>query len=168
MTKRDFFIVIVKLFGLFSLVSSLFSGLPTNISWALMDLDVTMAFWIIITFIVIVGLFVLLVFKSDNVVTLLRLDRGFDDDRIELGNLDSKNIVKVAVIIIGGLLFIDSIPMFLSHTLFAFKGDIIGATYDTMDKFNWAVSALNILIGYLLLINYERISNILQSKKSKT
>ena len=103
MTKRDFFIVIVKLFGLFSLVSSLFSGLPTNISWALMDLDVTMAFWIIITFIVIVGLFVLLVFKSDNVVTLLRLDRGFDDDRIELGNLDSKNIVKVAVIIIGGL-----------------------------------------------------------------
>ena len=166
MTKRDFFIIIVKLFGLFSVVTSIFSVIPSNISFALMDIDLFSVIWIITAIIIVIGLFVLLIFKSDKVVKLLKLDKGFDDERIEIGNLNMNSIVQLAVIIIGGLLILDNIPAFLSHTLYAFKGDIVGINYDTMDKFNWAVNGINLVLGFLLLTNYNTVSKILKIKEN--
>jgi len=118
MTKRDFFILIIKLFGLMTIVTSLFSVLPSNISLILMDIDAFSLIWIAATVIILIGLFVLLVFKADKVVGLLKLDKGFDEEKIELGSLNSTDIIKIGTFIIGGLLIIDSIPAFLSHTRF--------------------------------------------------
>jgi len=83
MTKKDFFILIIKIFGLFSVVSSLFSILPSNISFALMDFGFFSLIWIAVVLVVIIGLFVLLIFKAEKVVKLLKLDKGFDEDRID-------------------------------------------------------------------------------------
>jgi len=165
MTKRDFFILVIKLFGLMSIVTSLFSVLPSNISFALMDIDAFSLTWIIVAVLIVLGLFVLLVFKSDKVVGLLKLDKGFDEDRIEFGNLNSADIVKIGTFIIGGLLIIDNIPAFLSHTLFAFKGSVVGQVYSTQDKFYWAVSGLNLVIGYLLITNYDFVARLLRTTK---
>lgn len=164
MTKRDFFIVIIKLFGLYSIIYSLFSAIPGNISFALMDIDAWSLIWIAATLIIIIGIFVLLVFKSENVVNILRLDKGFDDDRIEFGTLKSTGIATLAIFFIGGFLIIDNIPPFLSHLLFAFKGDIIGLTYKTVDKFNWLVSGFKLVLGFVLLTNYKSILKILRIK----
>ena len=71
MTKKDFFILLIKIFGLFSLITNLFSVLPGNISIAFMDLDPMSAIWIIIAVALIFGLFVLLVFKAEKIVILL-------------------------------------------------------------------------------------------------
>lgn len=158
MTKRDFFIVTIKLFGLFSLVTSVFSVIPSNISFALMDIDIVSILWIMIAAAAIGGLFVLLVFKADKVVHALRLDRGFDDNRIELGSLKSADIIKIGTFMIGGLLILNNIPGFLSHSLFAFKGRNIGVEYTMQDKFDWAVSAINLVVGYLLLVNYDFVA----------
>ncbi len=98
MTKRDFFILIIKLFGLFSVVTSLFTSLPSHFSFALMDIDAFSLIWIGLTAIVVVGLFILLIFKSDKVVDLLRLDKGFEDDSIAFGNLSSIEIVKIGTL----------------------------------------------------------------------
>lgn len=167
MTKRDFFILTIKLFGLFSIVISLFSALPTNVSLALMDIDALSLTWVVIAVVVVIGLFVLLVFKSDKIVRLLKLEKGFDDDRIELGNLNSTEIVKIGTFIIGGLLIVDNIPAFLSHTLFSFKETVIGQFYDTKAKFNWAVSGINLVLGYLLVTNYAFVSRLLQTTKKE-
>lgn len=167
MTKRDFFILVIKLFGLFSLVTSLFSVLPNNISFALMYMDAFSLAWIAVAVFVVIGLFVLLVLRPDKVVSLLRLDKGFDDDRIEVGNLKSSDILKLGIFIIGGLLILDNIPAFLSHTLFAFKGDVSGKVYDTEDKFRWALNAINLLLGYLLVTNYSSVSKLLKRDKEK-
>lgn len=167
MTKRDFFILLIKVFGLYSVVISLFSVLPGNISLALLDVDVFVIIWLAVAFTVVIGLFVLLIFKSDKVVNALRLDKGFDDDRIELGNLKPSDIIKVGTFIIGGLLILDNIPAFLSHSLFAFKGRTIGMQYTTQDKFNWAVTTLNLIIGFLLLTNYDLVARKLKLKTEK-
>ena len=167
MTKRDFFILVIKLFGLFSLVTSLFSVFPNNISFALMYIDAFSLAWLAVAVFVVIGLFVLLVLRPDKVVSLLRLDKGFDDDRIDLGNLKSSDILKLGIFIIGGLLMLDNIPPFLSHTLFAFKGDVSGKVYDTEDKFRWALNAINLLLGYLLVTNYSSVSKLLKRDKEK-
>lgn len=159
MSKKDFFILTIKLFGLFSLVTSIFSVIPSNISFALMDIDIVSIMWIMIAATTIGGLFVLLVFKAEKVVQALKLDKGFDDNRIELGNLKSTDVIKIGTFIIGGLLLLNNIPGFLSHTLFAFKGKNVGIEYKMEDKFNWAVSAINLIIGYLLLTNYSFVAD---------
>lgn len=167
MTKRDFFILIIKVFGLFSVVTSLFSVLPSNISFAMMEIDALSILWIAVAIFVVVGLFVALIFKADKVVRLLKLDKGFDDEKIEIGSLKPTDIIKLGTFIIGGLLILDNIPAFLSHSLFAFKGDIIGLEYNTQDKFNWAVSGLNLIIGFLLLTNYDFVAKKLKTEKTE-
>ena len=167
MTKRDFFILIIKLFGLFSVVTTIFSGLPSNITFAMMGVDALSILWITVSIIVVIGLFVALIFKADAVVRLLRLDKGFDNDKIELGNLKPADIIKIGTFIIGGLLILDYIPIFLSHSFFAFKGEIIGLEYKLQDKFNWVVSGLNIIIGFLLLTNYDFVAKKLINEKTE-
>jgi hypothetical protein len=128
----------------------------------MMDIDALSILWIAIAAFVVVGLFVVLIFKADKVVRLLKLDKGFDDEKIEIGNLKPTDIIKIGTFIIGGLLILDNIPAFLSHSLFAFKGDVIGLEYNSQDKFRWAVSGLNLIIGYLLLTNYDFVAKKLK------
>lgn len=167
MTKRDFFILLIKAFGLFSVITSLFSTLPSNFYFATIELDAISIIWIVVTTAIMGGLFVLLIFKAGKVVDILKLDKGFDDDRIEFSGLTSAHIIKTAVFIIGGFLILENIPPFLSHTLFEFKADVAGYNLNGRDHFRWAVSALNVVIGYLLLTNYEWVARKLEAKKEE-
>src|SRR6187402_507201 len=115
MTKRDFLILMIKLFGLYSAVTTIFSALPNNIAFSLRYMDAFVMMWLIIATLIAVGLFWVLTFKADKLVDLLKLDKGFADDRIELGNIKAVDIIKTGVFIIGGLLILKSIPGLLSQ-----------------------------------------------------
>lgn len=166
MSKRDFFILIIKLFGLTTIITTLFSVIPNNIGWAIANMNLFALAWIILAVLLTIGLFALLIFKADKVVQLLKLEQGFDDNRIELGSLAAYDIVKIGTFIIGGFLILDNIPAFLSHTLFAFKSSIAHHPYETKDNFYWAVSAINIMLGFVLIKNYSFVAKLL-SRMSK-
>lgn len=157
MTKRDFFILIIKLFGLYTVVASLFSTLPGALSYLLMDAGIDDILLISFAVLLTIGLFVLLIFKSAAVVRLLKLDKGFDDDKIELGQIGAEDVVKLGTFIVGGLLFLENLPGFLSQTIFAFKSDIAGMVLNPFDKIRWAIHGMNSVIGYLLLTNYRYV-----------
>jgi hypothetical protein len=167
MTKKDLFVLLIKIFGLFSAVTSLFSVLPNNIMFAFNSVDLISIVWVIISIAVALGLFLILIFKANKIVELLKLDRGFEEERIDLGNLRSPDIIKIGTFVIGGFLIIDNVPGFLSHTLWSFKKEIIGMEFTVRDKFNWAVSGLNLLIGYLLLTNYAFVAKLFKGKNVK-
>ncbi len=175
MTKKDLFRLIIKIFGLYSIITTIFSALPSNISWVLTEIDTTGIIWLTGTVIVIVLLFIFLVYKPDKIIAWLKLDRGFDDDTIEFQNFNSENILKVAVIVIAGILLLENIPVFLSHTLFAFKSSAQADFESTMiikygelnDYICWLTSFLNIIIGYLMLTNYNYISRILKNRNDR-
>jgi len=164
MTKKDLFVLLIKIFGLFSAVTSLFSVLPNNIMFALDSVDVISIIWVTVAIAVILGLFLILIFKANKIVELLKLDRGFEEERIDFGNLSSTDIIKIGTFVIGGFLIIDNVPDFLSQTLWSFKKEIIGMEFTAKDKFNWAVSGLNLLIGYLLLTNYRFVAKLFKDK----
>lgn len=176
MTKRDFFILIIKIFGLYSIITSLFSVLPNNISFVIQNIEIIGIIWLLATALIIIGLFYLLLSKADKISELLKLENGFDEDRIDFNGLKSLDIIKFVVLIIGGLLFVENIPTFLSHTLFAFKSSIpqgFDQAYENQGllKYNrledyvyWISSAFNLIIGYLLIANFKKISNYLNKK----
>ena len=178
MTKRDFFRVIIKLFGLYTIIVTVFNVLPTHVQMVAFDyLDPFVILWALLVLIVTVLIFVWLIFKTDKLIDWLRLDRGFDDERINFESFNGVNIVKFAAIIIGGFLILDHFPLFLNHSYYALKkamiekgvsSDLDSILYDRpIDYFNWAISAINMVIGYVLLTNYHIIANWLTRNANK-
>jgi hypothetical protein len=165
MTKRDFFVLIVKLFGLYSVVTTIFSTLPNNIMFSFEYFDIGIAIWIAVVFIVTVGIFWILTFKADKLVDFLKLDKGFSDNRVELGSIKSEDIIETGAILIGGLVFVRNVPGLLSNIFWAFKGGIIGVEFTAKDKVNLGISGLNVLVGYLLFTNYDVVTRFLKKKK---
>jgi hypothetical protein len=165
MTKRDLFILALKLFGVFSIISGIFTTLPGNASIILTNFDLISIILIVGILVVYIGLFVLLILKGGYLVDKLRLPKGFDEERIDLGNLDSPAIIKVSLMIIGGLLFINNIPTFLSYLVYSFKAEQIGITSNNDFLFKLGVSAINIIIGYLIFANSGSLSKVLNKEK---
>ncbi len=176
MTKRDFFRVIIKLFGLYSLILTIFTFIPANLSFVTYELNFFVVLLILgITFFIAM-IYIFLIRKTDKIIDILKLDKGFDDDRIEIENFNTLNIIKLAVLLVGGFLIIDYFPEFLNHCFFAFKksvsrngllSDIEDVQFSRIDYFNWSISVMNLVLGYLLLTNYDRITSWLTRNDTK-
>ncbi|MEH6682522.1 MAG: hypothetical protein V7724_18420 [Sediminicola sp.] len=176
MTKRDFFRIIIKLFALYSAIIAIFSLIPSYLSYALNQFDLTTVILVLGSLTIVIGLLFALIFGADKIIKVLKLDKGFDDERIEFGNLRETNILKLATIIIGGLLIIDNFPVFLLQTYLAFKNEIKSGgsdgmldalTYERVDYFKLVVSSISILIGYLMITNYTRVTKWISNADKK-
>ena len=165
MTKKDFFRIIIKLFGLYWLISALFSAGQFYFLSFMPGFTFPVILMAILIFMVLIILFYMLIIRTDVLLNWLKLDQGFDNDIIEFKNIDLDTVLKLGVIIIGGTLILDNIAVFLNQSYLAFKvhtataADLIGLNgYST---YHWAVSITKILLGYILLTNYPAISKFL-------
>ena len=160
MTKRDFFRLLIKIFGLYSFIISLFMFLPEMISTFFLYKDYSYLFISLGGFLVITFFCFLLISKADLIINKLELDKGFDDENIILGNMNSLMILKLAILLVGFFLVIDYVPSFLYHIVNAFKKEVstYGIDAQKVDYFGLTVSCVNIILGYLLLTNYKRIA----------
>jgi hypothetical protein len=164
MTKRDFFRLIIKIFGLYSLVLSLFSFIPQNFSnFYFMKDDFWYFFIIISSILLLIALFVILLYKTDFIIDKLKLTKSFDDDHIIIGNLNTESLYKFSIILIGGFMITSSFPNLLMDLINEFKLRISNHQISNhkSDNFWIGVKFLNLLIGYLLVTNCKSISKFL-------
>lgn len=167
MTKRDFFRIIIKIFGLYSMVLALFSFLPSNISNVLIYKDEIGILLVIFSSVLLsIALFLILIFKSDFIIDKLGLDEGFDDDKLIFGDFKNEQIFKLSIILIGGFLIVDYFPSVLFEMINIFKtkssnNSIYG--YE-VDYYNFIVGIINVIIGLFLVNNYKSISSYLNKK----
>lgn len=167
MTKRDFFRLLIKIFGLYSLIITLFTFIPQNISNVFIYSDESWIQLIIVgSVILLLVLFYILLFKADYIIDKLELDKGFDTDIIVLGNFSNEQILKLAIIVIGGFLLIDYFPNFLFEiiTIFKMKVSNHGIMGNEVNYFSFSTAIINLVLGLILIINYKRISLFLDKK----
>ena len=176
MTKRDFFRIIIKLFGLYSLILTIFNFIPSNIWYITVEFEPIDILWIFGVSAAVISIYVFLILKTDLIINLLKIDQGFDDEQILIGNFNSLSIFKFALIVIGGFLIVEYLPNFLQYTYLAFKSRVSskGLHYleestfgKQIDYFNWAVAGINIVFGIILLTNYEQIAKWLTRKEKR-
>lgn len=167
MTKRDFFTVLIKVFGLYSLISALFIYLPQNISYFISGMDGEGFAYLIFSLAFVAFLFIVVLKMASKVVTWLGLEKGFDDDRIELSNLKSQDIIKIGCFILGGVLLLDNIPAFINNCIYGFKSDIHGVDIQLVDKFTWITGGVNIILGYLLVTKFALVAKWFDKKSSE-
>jgi hypothetical protein len=110
-----------------------------------------------------------ILFKSEKVVEKLGLDHGFKEEKFEI-NIHKSDLIKICVIIIGGVIFIQSfVPLILNIYLFIqSKYNFFGTSPFSMNNFNaldFTHEIIMILIAYYLLSNYSGIANWIELKR---
>ncbi len=95
----------------------------------------------------------------------MKLDKGFDDDKFEIYQFNAELILILAMVLIGGMLILDNIPVFVNQAYLAIKsqispsGDIMALNgYST---YHLVVSFTKVVLGYLLITNYNVIGKLL-------
>ncbi|SBW07207.1 hypothetical protein [uncultured Dysgonomonas sp.] len=166
MTKKDFFRLVIKLFGLYliTLAPYTFSTVIVTLSYGADLLTIGASALMIAAYL---GFAVLLIAYADVVIRFLRLEKGFDDDRIDISDINMQKLVSLAVIIVGGILVVYNFSLVLIallHILMALvsnnKDDIL--SFNTYN-INYT-DLIDFIIGLLLITNYKRIARFVAKK----
>ncbi len=163
MTKRDFFNILIKLFGLYSIVKLLFTYFPSTLSFLIHTPDWTSIIGLLAALLLIVSLNVLLIFKSKTIIKWLKLDKNFDDDRLSVSDMDVDKLLTLGLIIIGGLLFINNIGAIISQILGAVQMSARqmhnnNEIFSLFSNLNIIAQIINVVIGYFLVVYSHKIA----------
>lgn len=103
----------------------------------------------------------LLVFNSNWLIDKLKLDKGFQDEKLDL-NITLKTVLAIATIVIGGLILVDALPM-LCKEVFTFIQQ--KSVFREDPQFSWIIFYfIKALIGYLLMTNSKVVINYIDKK----
>ena len=166
MTKKDFFRIIIKLFGLYWIVTSIYNQLPYIFSIISKGFDSYYLPYALGYFLVCISIFVLLVFYTDRIIKWLKLEKGYDEDKIDFSNFNTGNIIKLALIIFSFMLIINNVSTFFTQTYYVVRLRFSMNLSDTVNyipqsDYAWAKSFIDMFIGYIILTNYPAISRFL-------
>lgn len=169
MNIRTFWTLFLKILGIWLILSGLtiipqfinaFSFLGGNYQ----D-NFFAAIYIIVILLLTIGLYFvalkLLVFNSNWLIDKLKLDKGFQEEKIDF-SITLKTVLTIATIVIGGLIFVDALPM-LCKQIFTYIQQ--KSVYIEDPQFSWIIFYfIKALIGYLLMTNSKMVSNYIDKK----
>lgn len=158
MTKRDFFILIIRIFALYWFVQTVVFLLPGQLILFQNNNDVMMVLWLIGIVVLILALLIVLLVFSNKLVDLLKLSKGFDDNKIELGTIKSFDFYRIGIFFIGGIFMLRQLSALLHGVLAFFKADQVGHTLTSSESLGLVSNVLTVFIGFLLLTNSGRIA----------
>ena len=97
--------------------------------------------------------YVFLIVKTDQLIYLLKLDKGFDNESFDLGNLTKQSLFQLAILIVGLV------------TMFGVLSDIISFVQYELNKFGNEINPY--LIGAIIKFAVSAII-VVKSKKIAT
>src|SRR6185295_8629047 len=126
MTLKSLFAVILKILGLF-FIKEFLALIPQVLSSVLYLTNSETrieGIWTLLTTLLILlvywGVCFYLIFRTDLIISVLQLDKGFDQESIPL-NIHRSTILSISVIVIGGLLIVDELPNFCRQVFYYFQ-----------------------------------------------
>lgn len=180
MTPRSLFNIILKIFGLFFLretinaVSQLFSAITYYVNF---DNPNGGALTIVLTLFVLAFYFVLIIqllFKTNSFIDKLKLDRGFDEHEFSFDrqdkfsiNISTALVLRISLIVIGGVLLTEEIPNFCRNIyLFLVENKSIQDCTES-SACHAILSAVKIIIGLLIIGERKRIIDFIEERQNK-
>jgi hypothetical protein len=170
MSIKTFWIILIKILGLLLILGALtlvpqwFYSIYSAYQTGDYKSFVTLISILLVVLLVYFFAFRFCIYKPSWVIEKLKLDKGFETEKIELNSNESK-IVSMAVIVIGGLMFIESIPVLFRQIFVFFQQESLFKDYS---ESGWMIfNFVKIIIGYLLMSNSFRIASFIVEKKEK-
>jgi len=160
MKIKTFWLILLKIIG-FTLVLkgvNIITYSITTVSimntWGSTEDVIRFTFFIILIVGVYLFILWLFVFKTSWLIGKLSLEKGFEDEKIEL-NVQTSDILSIAIIVIGGIMLIDSLPK-LCMQIFTFfqEKSMFRESPKTALIILYFVKAI---LGYFLMTNSKPI-----------
>lgn len=106
----------------------------------------------------------LFLFKTSFLISKLRLDRNFTENKIDI-TVSTNTVLKVIVILLGGTTILNSFPSLIKEIFQFIQQKELLRNYPNI---TWLVfHFLNTLIGYLLMTNSTLIVKCIDKQKEK-
>lgn len=175
MNVKNFWTIFLKVLGIWLVINgvttitqfiSALSVLSFNNKeelWSILYVVVVLILTIAIYFFVLW----LFVFKTSWLIDKLKLEQGFSEEKFEY-NIQYSSIMTIAIIVIGGLIFVDSLPLFCKEAFNYFQQKRM---FNENFSSGWIFFHLvKTVLGYLLMTNSKFVVNFIeiQTNKDKT
>lgn len=174
MTPRSFWIILIRILGIWFLLDSLeviysylayiplYSGSSQvgAVITALVMTTLILALFLLVLY--------LCLFRTDWIIDKLKLDKGFSEERFEL-NMHRSSIYAISIIVIGAIILIRSLPPFISQLILYFQQGSLPRDYSSDPT--WSHILLNfiqILIGIYFITSNRSIVNFIEKQRRKS
>lgn len=173
MTIKSFWIILLRLIGLWFAIQSLtiIYQLVASIFIFSSELDLTLnlvyssTIALTLIFYWLISYFCL--FKTALIIDKLKLDSGFPEEKIELNN-NQNSIVVIAVLLIGGILFISALPALINDIISYLKVNVqYGQRISDLRSFEY-FNLFKVIIGLILMTNSRLIANLMVRPSNST
>ena len=160
MTKKDFFITLIRGLALILLLVNIYQILVAIVYYYMSTPDGMMALFLVGSLLISLGVFYFLFVKTEKIVDFLRLAKGFDNEVFSLGKISESKLLQIIFVGMGVWMIVNNLPHFLSSLFFNFKNSIKQSNLETILEqfpptqtswYDFMVIALSIVIGFLLM-----------------
>lgn len=164
MTNRDFFRLMIKLFGLYQFLLLIFTFLPSNLQLIFNDFfSMSSIISIVLITLFIIAVYYVFVKNPDLIINFFKLDRGFDKNEITVNNLNSNTILQIGMVLIGGFLIVDNLGYFISSFITYFKISYMKENFESLKNFEALIlGGVNLISGFCLIIYRKQIAGKFQ------
>lgn len=171
MTPKTIFTIILKIFGLW-LILGLIQIIPQTLA-ALPLLFQGDSAMLVVAFAIITGALVfyfyvlhLLLFKSGYIIDKLSLDKHFDQPAFDI-NIQQSTVIRIAIIVLGGLIFIDALPLLICKVVkYLQQKQFAGILFEYPSIHHIIIEGCKLLIGYLLMSNSKRLTTWIEKHQN--
>jgi len=170
MKVRTFWLILLKIIGLFLVLNGvnviIYSFNTVHFSIVSGD-SIEPIIWIspfiILTVVVYLFILWLFLFKTSWLVDKLHLEKNFEEDIIEI-NVSLSNILSISIIVIGGIIFIESLPQLCNQIFSFFQQKSLFMESPTA---GWIILYFSkATLGYLLMTNSKQITTFIMEVSS--
>ena len=164
MTNKDFFRLLIKLFGLYQFLLLIFTSLPRNLQLLFNDFfSISSIITLILITLFILSVYYVFVKKPDLIIDFFKLDKGFDNNEITVSNLNSDTILQIGMVLIGGFLIVDNFSYFISSFITYFKISYMSENLESLKIFESLIlGGVNLILGFCLIIYRKQIAKKFQ------
>jgi len=170
MTPRTLWIILLKITGLYIFLQLLYS-LPDLFSAAaflngqhnpegLAELS-----YLLFSASIYLFMLVALIFRTDWLINVLRLEKGITEEKLEL-NIHRSTVLKIAVIVTGGLTLIHTLPLLLKEIFTYFQ---VSNSYNGFKQYSqggWIIfHVIELLLSYFMVTSSRLIVNFIERKR---
>ena len=167
MTIRTFWTIFIKIIGVWLTIDGI-KLLPQFFSALLyadrdngVQLMVTSFLLLTATIILYFLVLRLFLFRTSWLVDKLNLTEGFIEEKIDI-NISTPTVLRLAILIIGGLTLVDSLPT-LCQQIFTFFQ--VKSSTDELRNYSWIfLNLTKVLIGFFLLTRNKTVVNFITTK----
>lgn len=166
MSNHNFFLALIKVFGLYFFMQE---ALKVFSLWQFFAFESEFFYLMVMatTRLILLILLVLAIVHAELILNLLKLDKGFDTPILKNTHLTDENILELGAIFIGGTLIIHQLSVFINVGINIFQNSLHFTPTAEYTQSNFINACIEIGIGVLLISYRKNLAKFLVARETK-